>query len=41
MPAAIDLSKICVRPIIACELERWQRLMDEEHYLQSKRMVGE
>ena len=41
MPAALDLSTVSVRPIHASELERWQRLMEEEHYLQSNRMVGE
>ena len=37
----LDLSAITVRPIFASELARWQRLMEEEHYLQSNRMVGE
>jgi hypothetical protein len=41
MPSAPDLSTISVRPIYASELERWQRLMEEEHYLQSNRLVGE
>ena len=41
MPAVFDLSTISVRPIYASELERWPRLMEEEHYLQSNRMVGE
>jgi hypothetical protein len=41
MPLAPDLSSLSVRPIHASELERWQRLMEEEHYLQSNRMVGE
>ena len=41
MSPAADLSTLSVRPIRGDELPRWQRLMVEEHYLQSNRMVGE
>jgi hypothetical protein len=41
MSSPLDLSTVSVRPIHASERERWQRLMEEEHYLQSNRMVGE
>jgi hypothetical protein len=36
----LDLSTLTVHPILASEFARWQRLMAEEHYLQSNRMVG-
>jgi hypothetical protein len=41
MPDDLELSTITVRPIYTNEHERWQRLMSEEHYLQSNCMVGE
>lgn len=36
-----SLSKITVRPVFQEEKARWQRMMEEKHYLQSNRMVGE
>jgi hypothetical protein len=36
-----DLCTLSVRPIRADEHGRWQRMMAEQHYLQSNRMVGE
>jgi len=41
MSADLDLSTITVRPVFSEEIARWQRLMEEKHYLQSNRMVGE
>jgi hypothetical protein len=41
MSTVLDLSTLIVRPVFAQEVARWQRLMAEEHYLQSNRMVGE
>lgn len=41
MSTSSDLSTLSVRPIRSDELARWQRLMLDEHYLQSNRMVGE
>jgi hypothetical protein len=41
MPDDLDLSTLTVRPIFASERDRWQRVMVEDHYLRSNRMVGE
>jgi hypothetical protein len=39
MPADLDPSTVTVRPVFPEETARWQRLMEEKHYLQSNRMV--
>ena len=41
MPKQEELRQLEVRPIEPNESEKWDALMDEQHYLGFRRLVGE